>query len=152
MDLNGLWDYAITQKGINQKNGMVSILVPYPVESALSGVRKKVTEKENLWYKRTFTVPNVWKKKHLLLNFEACDWETTVWVDGKEAGIHRGGYDPFTFDITELLGHTKLMSYWYVSGIQQIKEHNRVANRSLHPEVSGILQQPVSGRQYGSSL
>jgi hypothetical protein len=108
MDLNGLWNYAITPKGVKPEKWDGSILVPYPVESALSGVKKKVTEKENLWYKRTFTIPNVWKKKHLLLNFEACDWETRVWVDGKEAGVHRGGYDPFTFDITGLPGKTKL--------------------------------------------
>lgn len=108
MDLNGLWNYAITPKGIKPEKWDGTILVPYPVESALSGVRKKVTEKENLWYKRTFTIPNVWKKKHLLLNFEACDWETKVWIDGKEAGVHRGGYDPFTFDITGLPGKTKL--------------------------------------------
>ena len=108
MDLNGLWNYAITARGVKPEKWDGSILVPYPVESALSGVKKKVTEKENLWYKRTFTIPNVWKKKHLLLNFEACDWETRVWVDGKEAGVHRGGYDPFTFDITGLPGKTKL--------------------------------------------
>jgi hypothetical protein len=108
MSLNGLWDYAITQKGTKPEKWDGSILVPYPVESALSGVRKRVAETQNLWYKRTFTVPNVWKKKHILLNFEACDWETVVWVDGKEVGQHRGGYDPFTFDITESLGKNKV--------------------------------------------
>ena len=108
INLNGLWDYAITQKGIKPEKWDGSILVPYPVESALSGVRKKVTENENLWYKRTFIIPNVWKKKHILLNFEACDWETMVWIDGKEVGTHRGGYDPFTFDITEYLSYNKL--------------------------------------------
>ncbi len=108
MDLNGLWSYAITPLGVKPDKWDGTILVPYPVESALSGVRKKVTEKENLWYKRTFTIPNSWGKKHLLLNFEASDWETKVWVDGKEAGTHRGGYDPFTFDITGLTGNTRL--------------------------------------------
>jgi hypothetical protein len=107
MDLNGIWDYAITPKGVKPDRWNGTILVPYPVESALSGVRKKVTENENLWYKRSFNLPNVWKRKHILLNFEACDWETTVWVDGKEVGTHRGGYDPFTFDITESLGSTR---------------------------------------------
>jgi hypothetical protein len=116
MSLNGLWDYAITLKGIKPEKWDGSILVPYPVESALSGVRKRVNETQNLWYKRTFTVPNVWKKKHILLNFEACDWETVVWVDGKEVGQHRGGYDPFTFDITESLSknkqHELIVSVW----------------------------------------
>ncbi|MGD0754159.1 MAG: sugar-binding domain-containing protein [Bacteroidales bacterium] len=108
INLNGLWDYAITRKGENPEKWDGSILVPYAVESALSGVRKKISENENLWYKRTFSIPNVWNKKHILLNFEACDWETIVWVDGKKVGTHRGGYDPFTFDITEFLGTKKL--------------------------------------------
>ena len=108
INLNGLWDYSVTQKGKKPEKWSGSILVPYPVESALSGVRKKISENENLWYKRTFGIPNVWNKKNILLNFEACDWETTVWVDGKEVGTHRGGYDPFTFDITESLDNKKL--------------------------------------------
>jgi hypothetical protein len=108
INLNGLWDYAITQKGTKPEKWDGSILVPYPVESAISGVRKRVSENQNLWYKRSFSIPNVWNKKHILLNFEACDWETTVWIDGKEAGTHRGGYDPFTFDITGVLANKKL--------------------------------------------
>jgi hypothetical protein len=108
INLNGLWDYSVTQKGKKPDKWDGSILVPYPVESALSGVRKKISEKENLWYKRNFSIPNIWKKKNILLNFEACDWEATVWVDGKEVGTHRGGYDPFTFDITEYLDNKKL--------------------------------------------
>jgi hypothetical protein len=108
INLNGLWDYSVTQKGKKPEKWDGSILVPYPVESALSGVRKKISEKENLWYKRNFSIPNIWKKKNILLNFEACDWEATVWVDGKEVGTHRGGYDPFTFDITEYLDNKKL--------------------------------------------
>jgi hypothetical protein len=108
INLNGLWDYSVTQKGKKPEKWDGSILVPYPVESALSGVKKKISEKENLWYKRDFSIPNIWKKKNILLNFEACDWETTVWVDGKEVGTHRGGYDPFTFDITEALENKKL--------------------------------------------
>ena len=108
VSLNGLWDYAITAKDIKPEKWDGKILVPYPVESALSGVKRRVSENESLWYKRSFKVPNVWKKKHILLNFEACDFETVVWVDGKEAGKHRGGYDPFTFDITTSLGSNKI--------------------------------------------
>lgn len=108
INLNGLWDYAVTQKGMKPEKWDGKILVPFPVESAVSGVRKRISENENLWYKTTFKIPNVWSKKHILLNFEACDWETIVWVDGKEVGTHRGGYDPFTFDITASLGDKKL--------------------------------------------
>ena len=107
LNLNGLWNYAITRKETKPEKWDGSILVPYPIESAISGVRKRVSENENLWYKRDFVIPNVWNNKHILLNFEACDWETKVWVDGKEVGTHRGGYDPFTFDITQSLGNQK---------------------------------------------
>lgn len=108
ISLNGLWDYAITTKGTKPEKWDGSILVPYPVESALSGVKKRVSENENLWYRRTFKIPEAWNKKSILLNFEASDWETIVWIDGKEAGKHRGGYDPFTFDITQVLGNQKI--------------------------------------------
>jgi hypothetical protein len=116
VSLNGLWEYAITAKGTKPEKWDGNILVPYPVESALSGVKKRVSENQNLWYKRTFKVPAIWSKKHILLNFEACDWETNLWVDGKEAGTHRGGYDPFSFDITEALGdqtlHELIVCVW----------------------------------------
>lgn len=116
ISLNGLWDYAITPKDSKPEKWDGTILVPYPVESALSGVKKRVSEKENLWYKRTFTVPNRWNKKNILLNFEASDWETTVWIDGEKAGKHRGGYDPFTIDITQYLAdqkdHELLVCIW----------------------------------------
>ena len=108
MNLNGLWNYAITRKGMKPEKWDGTILVPFPIESAVSGVRKRVSENENLWYKRDFIIPNVWNKKHILLNFEACDWETRIWVDGKEVGTHRGGYDPFTFDITQSIGDKKI--------------------------------------------
>lgn len=116
MNLNGMWDYAITLKGTKPESWDGSILVPYPIESALSGVKKVVTEDQNLWYKTYFSIPRAWNKKHILLNFEAVDWETTVWIDGKEVGVHRGGYVPFTFDITESLGtttdHELLVCVW----------------------------------------
>jgi beta-galactosidase/beta-glucuronidase len=104
MNLNGMWDYAIRpeeEKAPGQYDGFM--LVPFPVESALSGVKKPVAKENRLWYRRTFTVPKVWSKKRVLLNFEAVDWETTVWVNGRQMGTHRGGYDPFSFDITDAL-------------------------------------------------
>ncbi len=116
LNLNGLWDYAITPKGTRPEKWDGKILVPFPVESALSGVRKRVSDSMNLWYKTTFRIPSGWKKGKLLLNFEASDWETTVWVDGKEAGTHRGGYDPFSFEISGLLrlkaDHDLLVCVW----------------------------------------
>jgi hypothetical protein len=103
-NLNGLWDYAVTAKDADApKEYQGKILVPFPIESALSGVMKRVDEKKRVWYRRTFEVPKTWRDKHVLLHFGAVDWETTVWVNGKKQGIHRGGYDAFSFDITDAL-------------------------------------------------
>lgn len=105
LNLNGSWQYAIAPK--SQINAPATyagnILVPYPVESALSGVQKTVGKDKLLWYKRTFTLPANYKNKTILLHFGAVDWQTTVFINGKPAGDHRGGYDPFTFDITPFL-------------------------------------------------
>lgn len=107
INLNGEWQYAITDTVSKPAVWDGKILVPYPVESALSGVKKRVSENQNLWYRRTFRLPSGWTKYQLMLNFEASDWKTTVWIDGKKAGTHKGGYDPFTFNITDLLAKQK---------------------------------------------
>lgn len=102
-NLNGLWEYAIVGKDVKQPAAWDGqILVPFPVESALSGVMQTVGPEKKLWYRRTFTVPKdaAWKNKNVLLHFGAVDWDTTVWVNGKEVVQHRGGFDPFSADIT----------------------------------------------------
>lgn len=76
------------------------ILVPFAVESALSGVGKTVGKDSLLWYKSSFTIPSSMKGKNILLHFGAVDWQTEVYVNGKKIGMHEGGYDPFSFDIT----------------------------------------------------
>ena len=116
-NLNGLWEYAITPKNAKQpKKFDGKILVPFCIESALSGVMKTVGPNNRLWYKRTFTVPSQWKNDRLLLHFGAVDWQTEVFVNGKSIGTHKGGYDPFTFDITDALTKNKtqeiVVSVW----------------------------------------
>jgi hypothetical protein len=104
LNLNGLWDYAITARESDrpaQWDGQ--ILVPFPVESALSGVMKRVSEEQRLWYQRSVRIPRGWKGQRVFLHFGAVDWETTVWVNGREIGTHRGGYDAFRFDVTDAL-------------------------------------------------
>ncbi|HIJ51827.1 MAG TPA: hypothetical protein HPP66_01590 [Planctomycetes bacterium] len=104
VNLNGLWDYAITARDAEQPEKFDGeILVPFPCESALSGVMKPVGKEKRLWYRRTFKISRKWKEKRVLLHFGAVDWDTTVWVNGKELGNHKGGYDAFTFDITDML-------------------------------------------------
>ena len=103
-NLNGEWDYAIANANDAQPvSWQGKILVPFPVESQLSGVQKAVTPSERLWYRRTFSRPTAPRDNRILLHFGAVDWDATVWVNGKEVGSHRGGYDPFTFDITDAL-------------------------------------------------
>jgi hypothetical protein len=104
LNLNGLWDYAIRPKEARFADAVDGqILVPFPVESALSGVMKTVGPDQRLLYRRTFEVPKEWKGKRVLLHFGAVDWEATVIVNGKDVGGHKGGYDPFTLDITDAL-------------------------------------------------
>jgi len=102
-NLNGLWNYSIQPADEETMTPQGQILVPYPVESALSGVCKNVGEGNELWYERTFTVPRDWKGNDILLHFGAVDWKAEVFVNGHSAGVHTGGYAPFTFDITPFL-------------------------------------------------
>jgi hypothetical protein len=103
-NLNGLWQYAIRPKAEGQPDKWDGeILVPFAIESALSGVKKAVKPDERLWYRRTFKTLALMEKQRLLLHFGAVDWECKIWVNGKLVGHHTGGYDPFTFDITYAL-------------------------------------------------
>jgi len=103
-NLNGLWDYSISAKDASQPEQWDGqILVPFCVESALSGVMKKVTPQQAVWYRRTFAIPEGWSGKRVLLHLGAVDWEATVWLNGRKLGQHRGGYDPFSFDATDAL-------------------------------------------------
>lgn len=104
VNLNGLWDYAITPKeGAKPAKFSGRILVPYPIESALSGVREKLLPAKRLWYRRTFARPATRSGERVLLHFGAVDWQATVSVNGKEVGRHQGGYQSFSFDITPAL-------------------------------------------------
>ncbi|AQT69112.1 Beta-galactosidase [Anaerohalosphaera lusitana] len=106
-NLNGLWNYAIVEKNAAKpSNWDGEILVPFCAESALSGVMKKVLPDQALWYRTTFDA-SVKNDQRKLLHFGAVDWKTTAWVNCKLVGEHVGGFDPFTFDITEALKNGK---------------------------------------------
>ena len=104
-NLNGLWQYSILPKTAETIPASFTgnILVPFAVEAALSGVGKTVGKDSVLWYQRSVTLPASFKNNTVLLQFGAVDWLCDVYVNGKKAGSHQGGYDPFSFDITPLL-------------------------------------------------
>ena len=103
LNLNGLWDYAVLSKGqwVDKYDG--KILVPFCIESSLSGVQKYVGKDNELWYQREFEVPSKWNGKRILLHFGAVDWKCDVWVNDIKVGSHTGGYTPFSIDITQAL-------------------------------------------------
>lgn len=87
LNLNGVWDFAVTGANAGQPAAFPEqIRVPFPAESALSGIQRRITQNDKLWYKRTFTVPAGWNGRRVQLNFGASDWQTTVWVNGRQAG------------------------------------------------------------------
>lgn len=105
-NLNGMWEYAVVAGDQQPEAYADHILVPFPIESMLSGVGQKIEQGDRLWYRRTFTVDHAWSGQQLLLHFGAVDWEAEVWIDGNRLGLHRGGYDTFSYDITDALDST----------------------------------------------
>ena len=102
-NLNGVWEFAGASSISTPPVGQTlpeGVLVPYPIESALSGIQR---HEDNMFYRRTFTVPSTWNGRRVKLNFGAVNWETRVWVNGTQVGTHTGAYDAFSFDITGAL-------------------------------------------------
>ena len=145
-NLNGLWEYAVVPMGSPEPETYEGqILVPFALESALSGVGRVLEANEELWYKREFQIDPAWKKKRILLHFEAVDWKTDVWVNGVKVGNHSGGYTPFTFDITSALvkGDNRLtvrVSDPTDQGIQPRGKQVRRPEGIWYTSVSGIWQ------------
>lgn len=142
-NLNGLWDYAIIEKGKHSPSVFDGkILVPFAVESSLSGVAKTVGAEKELVYRRSFDVPSSWKGKRVLLHFGAVDWRTDVWVNDVKVGSHTGGFTPFSFDITEALqgkNNTLLVKVWDPTD----KGYQPRGKQVSRPE--GIWYTPVTG-------
>lgn len=143
MNLNGLWDYCIQPDKEDKPCGFEGrILVPFPLESALSGVKKALMPDEKLWYRRNFTLPGEWRDKRLLLHFGAVDWKAEVWINGTRLGEHTGGYYPFSFEITEFLrdGENEIL----VSVCDPTDTYGQERGKqTLKP--GGIFYTPVSG-------
>lgn len=144
VNLNGEWEYAIKPKGEVEPQAFDgNILVPFAVESSLSGVQKEVGDANELWYKRTFSVPANWKNKDIVLNFGAVDWKADVFINDVLIGSHQGGFTPFSFNITPYLNgksNQKLVvRVWDPSD----KGYQPRGKQTSNPE--GIWYTPVTG-------
>lgn len=143
-NLNGLWDYAIRNKGEERPTTFDGkILVPYAIESSLSGVMKNVSNEQELWYNTTFEVPRKWRGKDLILHFGAVDWKADVFVNDKFIGTHTNGYVPFSFNVTPFLkgsGKQKLtVRVWDPT------DHGYQARGKQIHNPHGIWYTPVTG-------
>ncbi len=160
-NLNGTWDYAITGRDAGLPETFDGeILVPFAVESTLSGVSTTISHDQTLWYRRTFEVPSEWSGSRLLLHFGAVDFHATAYVNGDVAGEHKGGYTPFSFDVTDLLQdgpeHELVVSVWDPTDTwtqargKQVREPEGI----WYTSVTGIWQtvwlEPVPGDSISS--
>ena len=108
INLNGEWQFkldpgvsGLEQEWFTGKEFSDRIMIPFPPESVLSGVNKQ-DFMQSVWYRRFFNIPDSWLDKKVLLRFGAVDYEATVWVNGRKVGFHKGGYTPFSLDISNL--------------------------------------------------
>jgi alpha-L-arabinofuranosidase B-like protein/glycosyl hydrolase family 2 len=143
-NLNGIWDFAVTGRDAGQPSSWPdAIRVPFVAESALSGIQRRITQNDKLWYRRSFTVPTGWSGRRVQLNFGASDWQTTVWVNGTQVGAtHSGGYDAFSYDITPRLvsgANTVVVSVYDPTDTGQAA----IGKQRLEP--SGIFYTAASG-------
>ena len=141
-NLNGIWDYAILPIGQQPTSYDGDILVPFAVESSLSGVQKRVGKDNELWYHREFVIPSKWKNSRVLLHFGAVDWRADVWINDIKVGSHQGGYTPFSFDITPALingSNTIKVKVWDPTD-QGYQPRGKQVN-----EPHGIWYTPVTG-------
>lgn len=160
LNLNGLWDYTLIPIGFKPIQGVTKesswttgeipnewtgkILVPFAVDAPLSGVGRVLRPDEVIWYQRSFKVPSDWKGKNVLLHFESSDWESSVYINGQRVGQHRGGYDPFSFDITPYLKSGK--NQLQVCVWDATEGQSQAIGKQIMPENrKGFRYQPTGG-------
>lgn len=146
LNLNGHWEHAVRPvENMAMGDSQGNIVVPFPIESILSGVHRSLHPHERLWYRRALRIPDQWRGRRLLLHFGAVDWEAQVWVNDRLAGSHTGGYYPFSFDITDLLSegeNTLTVSVWDPTddGRQERGKQTLRPKGIFYTAVSGIWQ------------
>lgn len=163
--LNGLWDYCIRDERSDWDGGYIEnntddilnetqypeqvswegkIQVPFCVESRLSGVERFVRPNQTLWYRRFFIIPPEWSERRILLNFEAVDWHAVVWINGVPVGHHKGGYCPFSFDISNVLREgiqEVIVGVWDPSDYGD----QAVGKQTLPEHAEGYRYTPITG-------
>ena len=160
MNLNGLWEFGFNSASSASEPEMYDgqILVPFAIESSLSGVMRPMVENNALWYRREFTVPEAWSGKRVIINFGACDYNASVYVNGESVVSHTGGSTSFSADITDFLSEsgTNVLTVKVIDNTdentQPVGKQRKDAdgNGSIwYTPVSGIWQtvwlEPVSG-------
>ena len=146
LNLNGLWEYAISPLDaaeMPEPDG--HILVPFPLESSLSGVAGSLDAEHALWYRRTFRLPSSWKKKTVILNFGAVDWGCELWVNGHKAGEHKGGYGAFSFYISRFLTSGTQELVLKVTDATETGSQQPRGKQTFSPDRGSIWYHPVSG-------
>ena len=144
LNLNGTWELCITDLADEQPTSFPdTILVPFPIESYLGGVRKSLAPSQRAWYRRKFIIDAGWEQQKLLLHFGAVDWHAKVWINGVRAGEHRGGYDPFTLDITDLVKPSA--DNVLIVGVSDPTDTGSQARGKQKSQPEGIWYTPTSG-------
>ncbi|MEW5884426.1 MAG: sugar-binding domain-containing protein [Armatimonadota bacterium] len=146
LNLNGMWEFAVIQTGAPIPTALTQkIRVPYPIASHLSGVRRPLAPQETAVYRREFTIPREWNGRRVLLHFGAVDWHAQVSVNDTLVGEHFGGYDPFSFDITDALKPgantiTVLVQDPTDTGYQPVGKQRLKPEAIWYTQVDGIWQ------------
>ncbi|MGX5819084.1 sugar-binding domain-containing protein [Chitinophaga lutea] len=145
INLNGPWNYRIVDSNAAISSAAYDgkIQVPFPVESQLSGVQKPLLPHQRLVYQKQVKLPHLTNGDHYLLHFGAVDWEAEVFVNGKSAGKHQGGYEPFSFDITGYLQNGGEASIMVAVKDPTDKGINPHGKQTLNP--GNIYYTPTSG-------
>lgn len=160
-NLNGRYDFAITSLNEEIPDSFdEEIIVPFAPECYLSGVRKTITAENYIWYRKKFTLDECFEGKRTVLHFGAVDWASKIYINSKAVGEHRGGYTPFSFDITDYLcdGENELVVRVYDPTDDNWQDRGKQVKKSKgfwYTATSGIWQtvwlEPVN-EQYIQSL
>ena len=146
LNLNGEWKYALREKNQKLVNYDGDILVPFSIESPLSGVQKSLKPGMTLFYNRKINLNNIVNKGRYILNFGGVDQETDVYINGKHVGNHKGGYLGFSFDITETIKNSDDVSEidFIVKVVDNLKENGEAYGKQSNPR-GNIYYIPTGG-------